>query len=97
MPTRPHPSLEAQRQREYRRRQREGVRLVRLGIRPGVLDALVERGWLGKADTDDLATIADTIDDLLDCWARGTLDPDPTRPAKRYDITGPVEIVGRKG
>ena len=99
MPTRTtlSPAPKARRQREYRRRQREGVRLVRLGVRPGVLDALVEHGWLGKADTHDAKTIGDAIDDLLDCWARGTLAPDPTRRAKRYDITGPVEIVGRKG
>ncbi len=73
------------------------MRLVRLGVRPGVLDALVEHGWLGKADTHDAKTIGDAIDDLLDCWARRTLDPDPTRQAKRYDITGALAIGRRKG
>ncbi len=99
MPTRTTLSLapKARRQREYRRRQRDGVSLVRLEVGPAVLKALVKRRWLGKADTGDLRTMADAIDDLLDCWARGTLAPDPTRRAKRYDITGAVEIVGRKG
>ena len=99
MPTRTHPSPapKARRQREYRRRQRDGVSLVRLEVGPAVLKALVKRKWLGKADTYHLGTIADAIDDLLDCWARGTLDPDPTRQAKRYRITGSVAVGRRKG
>ena len=81
MPTRTtlSPAPEARRKRESRRRRRERVRLVRLEVGPAILKALVKRRWLGKADTDDLGTIADAIDDLLDCWTRETLEPDPTR------------------
>ena len=81
MPTRTtlSPSPEARRKREYRRRRREKVHLVRLEVGPAILNALVKRSWLGKADTDDLGTIAAALDDLIDCWTRGTLEPDPTR------------------
>ncbi len=74
---------EARRKREYRRRCREKVRRVRIEVGPAILNALVKRSWLGKADTDDLGTIADALDDLIDCWTRGTLDPDPTRQGPR--------------
>ena len=57
--------------------------MVRVEVGPAVKKALVKRKWLSKADTDDLGTIADAIDDLLDCWARGTLDPDSTRQGPR--------------
>ena len=83
MPTRTLPSPEARRQRESRRRRRERVRLVRLEVGPAILKALIKRRWLGKADTDDLGAIAAALDDLIDCWARGTLDPDPTQQGPR--------------
>ncbi len=97
MPTRKRPSPEARRQREYRRRQRDGVSLVRLEVGPAVKKALVKRKWLSKADTYHPGIMAEAIDDLLDCWVRGTLDPDPTRQANRYRITGSVAIGQRKG
>ena len=96
-PPRIPPSPEAQRQREYRRRRRERVRLVRLEVGAEVLDALVKHGWLGKADTWAPRAIGDALDNLLDCWTRGTLAPDPTRTAKRYDVTGRIAIGPRKG
>ena len=70
---------EARRKREYRRRQREGASLLLVEAGPVVKKALIKRKWLGKGETNDLGTMADAIDDLLDCWARGTLEPDPTR------------------
>ena len=79
MPPRKPPSTPAERQREYRQRQRDGVSVVLVEAGPGVKKALVKRRWIGKTDTGDRGAIADAIDDLLDCWARGTLEPDPTR------------------
>ena len=71
--------------------------MVRLEVGPAVKKALVKRKWLSKADTYHPGIMAEAIDDLLDCWARRTLEPDPTRQAKRYDITGALAIGGRKG
>ena len=85
MPTRkpPPPSPKARRQREYRQRQRDGVSVVRVEAGPVVKKALAQEKWLGKAETGDLGTLADAIYDLLDCWARRTLKPDPTRQGPR--------------
>ncbi len=79
MPTRIPPSPEARRQREYRRRRRGGVRLVRHKLRPYVIDALIKGGWLSKTEARDGGALEAAVSDLIDCWARGTLKPDPTR------------------
>ncbi len=85
MPTRIplSPAPEARRQREYRRRQREGVRIVRHKLWPYRIAALIKGGWLSKAEARDDAALEAAVDDLFDCWARGTLDPDPTQQGPR--------------
>ena len=83
MPARTLPSTPAERQREYRQRQRDEVSLLLIEAGPVVKKALVKQTWLGKDDIDDRGALADAIDDLLDCWARGTLVPDPTRQGPR--------------
>ena len=79
MPPRKPPSPAAKRQREYRRRQREGVRIVRNELMPYMIAALIKAGWLSKAEARDDAAREAAVFDLIDCWARRTLEPDPTR------------------
>ena len=79
MPTRPLPLTPAERQREYRRRQREGVRIVRNELMPYMIAALIKSGWLSMAEARDGTALEAAVFDLIDCWARRTLEPDPTR------------------
>ncbi len=83
MPTRKAPSPAAERQREYRRRQREGVRIVRNELMPYMIAALIKSGWLSMAEARDGAVLEAAVFDLIDCWARRTLEPDPTRQGPR--------------
>ena len=64
----PSPTPEARRQRVYRERQRQDVRVERVETSRDVRRALIERGWAAN-DAD----MADAISDLLDCWADGRL------------------------
>jgi hypothetical protein len=68
-------SARARRQREYRARRRQGVRVVSVEVRADVRETLVAEGWLAPEDTADPQMVADAISDLADCWARGTLAP----------------------
>ena len=79
MPTRNRPSTPAERQRESRQRRRERVRTVQHKLWPYRIAALIKGGWVSKAEARDDAALEAAVDDLFDCWARGTLDPDPTR------------------
>ena len=81
-PRKPRPlsqAPEARRKREYRRRQHDEVSLLLIEAGPVLKKALVKQIWIGKGETGDLEILADAVYDLLDCWARGTLEPDPTR------------------
>ena len=55
------------------------MRLVRHKLRPYVIDALIKGGWLSKTEARDGEALEAAVSDLIDCWARRTLKPDPTR------------------
>jgi hypothetical protein len=54
-------SLEAIRQKRYRRRQREGVTIVPVAVSDADVDALIEGGWLGEDDSSDRQAVARAI------------------------------------
>ena len=60
-------------QRLCRQRKADGIRLCKVEVEPGVIAALVKRGWMGRRDDWDKQVLADVISDLLDCWRRETL------------------------
>ena len=43
------------------------------------LAALIKAGWLDEAEAENRAVVADAIEDILDCYSRGVLSPDPGR------------------
>ena len=63
----------------HRRRKRE--RIVVGGRRPEIPEhvraALVERGWLTPGQALDPKALVDVSEEILDCWARGTLTCGP--------------------
>ncbi len=63
----------AQRQRLCRKRRREGVRLVTVEVKPEIISAFVERGWLSGGDVKDTRAVAEALEVLAECWAQGNL------------------------
>ena len=41
------------------------------------LAALIKAGWIDEAEAEDREIVGDAIEDLIDCFARKTLSPDP--------------------
>jgi hypothetical protein len=58
----------AQRQREYRNRQREGVVIVRIAVSADMLSNLIDAGWLAAADADDREAVGAALRDMLTWW-----------------------------
>ncbi len=69
------PSPAAERQRRYRRRQRQGVHCMSGDVPADVVRALVKNGWLGLGEGDDPRKLGAALVDLADCWMRETLKP----------------------
>ena len=64
--------------RLYRERQCQGIRHVAMvEIHAELLAALIKAGWLDKAEAEDRNVVGDAIENLVDCYARGVLSPDP--------------------
>ncbi len=45
------------------------------------LAALIKAGWIDEAEAEDREIVGDAIEDLIDCYSREVLSPDP-RPAR---------------
>lgn len=73
----------AHRQRLYRARRRDGVRLLSIEVDPQLVAAMIARGWLSVAEATEPQLIAAAIYDLLDCWACETLQPALSAVSKR--------------
>lgn len=74
------PGASAPRMQRHRERQRTGVRhVVLVEIRDEWLARLIETGWIDEAGAEDRSLVADVVEDLVDCYARGVLSPDPGR------------------
>ncbi len=69
------PTPAAVRQRRYRARRRDGVRMLTVDLLPECLVRLVAEGWLNADEVLDAAKIGDAVADLLDCYGRRTLRP----------------------
>lgn len=64
--------------RRHRQRQRQGIRHVALiEVRSEWLAALIKEGWLDKVEAENRDIVGDVIEDLLDCYSRELLSPDP--------------------
>ena len=64
--------------RRHRGRRRQGIRHVAMvEIHAESLAALIKAGWLDKAEAEDREIVGDALQDLIDCYARGVLSPDP--------------------
>ena len=68
------PKSDAERQRRYRARQTEGVKVYRIEAVPSVKEMLVKIGFLTKEEAQDRRRVAAALEGLIDCLARGTLD-----------------------
>ena len=71
------PSASALKQRAYRARRAHRVRSLRLEVPPEVIRQFVAWGWLSRDEARDDNMLRDAINDLLECWERGTLRAGP--------------------
>ena len=67
------PLTPAERQRRYRSRKRDGMRLAQTDLNPDIVAGLVERGLISPEEAADPHCLGDVLADLADCWIRGTL------------------------
>ncbi len=72
----PTPSA-AERQRRHRERKWRGVAVYQVELRQEAKTRLIERDWLNEAEAQDRKSVTAALEDLLDCYGRGTLDPEP--------------------
>lgn len=71
------PSPAAKRQRRHRERKRRGVAVYQVELRPEAKTRLIQRDWLNEAEARDRKSVTAALEDLIDCYGRGTLDPEP--------------------
>lgn len=64
-------SSSSSRVRRHRERRKAGLRVFRLQVNDDVLSALRDRSWI--SNVSDKQEITDCLEDILHCWARGTL------------------------
>ncbi len=67
----------AERQRRHRERKRRGVVVYQVELRPEAITRLIQNVWLSEAEAQDRRSVTAALEDLLDCYGRGTLDPEP--------------------
>ena len=67
----------AERQRRHRERKRRGVAVYQVELRQEAKTRLIERDWLNEVEAQDRKSVTAALEDLLDCYGRGTLDPEP--------------------
>ncbi len=67
----------AERQRRHRERRRAGVAVYQVEVTQEAKTRLIQRDWLNEAEAQDRKSVTAALEDLLDCYGRGTLDPEP--------------------
>ncbi len=72
MPTNP-----AKRQRLLRARRRAGLRMVQVEVNQEAIARLIALGWLSEVEAQDREIVTAALEDLIDCYGRGMLDPEP--------------------
>ncbi len=72
MPTNP-----AKRQRLLRARRRAGLSMVQVEVNQEAIARLIALGWLSEAEARDREYVTTAVENLIDCYGRGILDPEP--------------------
>ncbi len=47
--------------------------MVTVEVKPEIISAFVERGWLSGGDVKDTRAVAEALEVLAECWAQGNL------------------------
>ncbi len=71
------PKSAAERQRHYRERKKWGVELHQIEVTQEANTRLIKRGWLNEVEAQDRKSVTTALENLVDCYGRGTLDPVP--------------------
>ena len=71
------PTNSAKRQRLLRARRRAGLRVVQVEVNQEAIDRLIALGWLSEVEAQDREIVTAALEDLIDCYGRGMLDPEP--------------------
>ncbi len=51
--------------------------MVQVEVNQEAIARLVALGWLGAAEARDRGCVTAALENLIDCYGRGTLDPEP--------------------
>ena len=54
-----------------------GLRVVQVEVSEEAIARLVALGWLGAAEAGDRRCVTAALENLVDCYSRATLDPEP--------------------
>ena len=71
------PKSPAERMRHYRERKKWGVELHQIEVTQEAKTRLIKRGWLNEVEAQDRKSVTTALENLVDCYGRGTLDPVP--------------------
>jgi hypothetical protein len=66
-------SVQRHRQRIYRSRLKQGIRVIPVEVPRDVVGCLIADGWLGENDWADARKIGDALNTLHDAWVIGNL------------------------
>ncbi len=76
--TKPPPTTSAaERQRRHRERRAAGVRVVQVEVNQEAIARLIALGWLSEVEAQDRSRVTTALENMIDCYGRGTLDPVP--------------------
>ncbi len=67
----------AERQRRHRERRRAGVAVYQVEVTQEAKTRLIQRDWLNEAEAQDRESVTTALENMIDCYGRGTLDPEP--------------------
>ncbi len=71
------PTSSAERQRRHRERRAAGLRVVQVEVNQEAIARLISLGWLSEEEAQDRSHVITALENMIDCYGRGTLDPDP--------------------
>ena len=74
-----------ERQRRYRARKCAGVHVFQVEVTDETIARLVALGWLGAAEARDRESVTTALENMIDCYGRGTLDPEPVAVSTSTD------------
>ena len=71
------PMSPAERMRRHRERRRAGLRVVQVEVNQEAIARLIALGWLSEVEAQDRSRVITALENIIDCYGRGTLDPVP--------------------